>query len=341
MYDSKDFITQGLKGLKPLSHSNYNEWRDIIDDYLDSQNWEGYIKDVIPANASEELRAKSAKIAVTIKTAVGSQRTYLLGLRTPKDILAKLEERNGGSIKGTISSLQRQFSSPDPNKSVDDIAIEGISAEDRPTELSKKAVLFRCYQEEYRTTVETLRIVASDFSFAQIVERLRQAEFESKETTMETALQVSNNNHNGAGKKETRKCYYCGKIGHIKPDCRKKKYNDKTKKRVGTKASNEEKARMAWKYEDYKSSVGTAKTGISLNVVGRGKMSCPINGVKTVFEGVLHIPELSTNLLSPGKLTNKVVAKGPKIGDTWVLKAYRTKEQALKADTAKQEEIIL
>ncbi|RKF78530.1 hypothetical protein GcM3_063017 [Golovinomyces cichoracearum] len=108
MDDSRDIITQGLKGLKPLSQTNYIEWRDIIDDYLDSQNWENYIKDGIPANASEELRAKSAKIAVALKTAAGSQRTYLLGLRTPKDILANFEV-NGGSSKGTLSSLHRQF----------------------------------------------------------------------------------------------------------------------------------------------------------------------------------------------------------------------------------------
>ena len=122
MDGSRDIISQGLKGLKPVSQSNYIEWRDIINDYIDSQNWEKYIKNGIPNDASEELRAKSAKIAVALKTAAGSQRTYLLGLRTPKDILAKLEEVNGGSSKGTLSSLQRQFSWPDSSKPVDDVA---------------------------------------------------------------------------------------------------------------------------------------------------------------------------------------------------------------------------
>lgn len=107
---------------KTSSQSNCVEWRDIIDDYFDSQNREKYIKDRIPADASEDLRAKSAKIAVALKTAAGSQRTYLLGLRTPKDILAKLEEVNGGSSKGSLSSLQQQFSSPDSRRKVDDVA---------------------------------------------------------------------------------------------------------------------------------------------------------------------------------------------------------------------------
>ena len=107
MDDSRDFTAQGLRGLKPLSQTNYIEWRDVIDDYLDSQNWVEYSKKGLPEKADEELRAKSAKIAVVLKTAAGTQRSYLLGLRTPKDILTKLEEINGGSSKGTISDLQR------------------------------------------------------------------------------------------------------------------------------------------------------------------------------------------------------------------------------------------
>ncbi|POS85744.1 hypothetical protein EPUL_003950, partial [Erysiphe pulchra] len=154
--------------------------------------------------------AKSSKISVVLKAAAGSQRTHLLELRTLKKILVKLEEVNGGSSKGTLSSLQRQFSSPDPNKLVDDVAVSlsqlqaqigGISAEDKQTELSKKDVLLQCYQEKYRTTVETLRIVAGDYIFAQIVEILRQAEFEAKETYVEVALRAESNAQNKSGKK--------------------------------------------------------------------------------------------------------------------------------------------
>ena len=122
MNESRDFTSEGLKGLKALSQSNYTEWRDVVDDYLDSQNWFKYGVEGLPANANDELRAKSAKIAVVLKTAAGTQRTYLLGLRTPKEILAKLEEVNGGSSKGTLSSLQQQFSSPDSKNKVDDVA---------------------------------------------------------------------------------------------------------------------------------------------------------------------------------------------------------------------------
>ncbi|KAF5175901.1 Copia-like retrotransposable element, partial [Thalictrum thalictroides] len=109
----------------------------------------------------------------------------------------------------------------------------------------------------------------------------------------------------------------------------------------------------------YYSSVGTAKIGVNLNVIGRGKVVCPINGIKTVFEEVLHIPELSSNLLSPGKLTSsglsvnlgtkqvvitrdkRVVATGPRIGSTWVLRAGSPQEKALKAGLASREEALL
>ena len=181
MNDSSDSITRDLKGLR-LFPSNYIEWRDIIDDYLDSQGWGKFVKEEIPAGANDELKAKSARIAAVLKSAAGTQRTYLLGLKTPKQILSKLAEVNGGSSKGTLSSLQQQFSSPDPKRKVDDVAaslsqlqaqIGGISVEDKPTELSKKDAILRCYQEKYQTTVQTLRIVAGDYKFAQIVEKLR------------------------------------------------------------------------------------------------------------------------------------------------------------------------
>ena len=67
-------------------------------------------------------------------------------------------------------------------------------------------------------------------------------------------------------------------------------------------------------YEDYISSVGTANSGVTLNVMGRGKVICPINGQNTSFEDVLYIPELSSNLLTPGKLTGTrpSVSLGPR-----------------------------
>ena len=356
------------------------------------------MKAELSEGANNKLKAKSAKIAVVLKAAAGSQRSYLLGLRTPRDILTKLEEVNGGSSKGTLSTLQQQFSSPDPSKCVDDVAsmlsqlqsqISSISKEDKPTELSKKDVLLRCYHEKYRTTVETLRIVAGEYTFAQIVEKLRLTESETKIDNRQIALQADHQSSNGAKKKDKRKCYYCGKIRHIKPDCKKKKHDEKSWQKKGQ-DTKPESAGIAWianrniyigsndwcvdsgatshmtydksifvDYEDFSSTVGTAKTDVSLSVVGRGKVCCPINGQNTIFEGVLHIPELHSNLLSPGKLTTaglsvslganmvtisrgeKVVAKGPRIGDTWVLRAKNLKESALLAHSASQEETLL
>lgn len=52
-------------------------------------------------------------------------------------------------------------------------------------------------------------------------------------------------------------------------------------------------------YENYNSTVGTAKSDVNLSVIGRGKVCCKINGQNKIFEEVLHIPELKSNLLSP------------------------------------------
>ncbi|KAI0999264.1 hypothetical protein K3495_g8932 [Podosphaera aphanis] len=104
---------------------------------------------------------------------------------------------------GTLSSLQFQFSSPGSKKRIDDVAasslshlqarIGSISMEDRPLDLSKKNTLLRCFSEKYPTTVKTIRIVAADFTFAQIVEKLRRAEFEEKDKPDETALRAEGN----------------------------------------------------------------------------------------------------------------------------------------------------
>lgn len=122
MDDTRDFTAQSLRGLKLLSKTNYIKWRDVIDDYFDSLNWEEYSRKGFSENRDEEFRAKSAKIAVVLKTSAGTQRSYLLGFKTPKDMLTKLEEINGGSNKGKISDLRRQFSKPDSKRGVDYVA---------------------------------------------------------------------------------------------------------------------------------------------------------------------------------------------------------------------------
>lgn len=102
-------------------------------------------------------------------------------------------------------------------------------------------------------------------------------------------------------------------------------------------------------YEDFKLTVGTAKADVNLSFVGRGKVCCPINGINTIFDRALHISEPLSNLSSSGKLTsaglsvgpeaecvtiswgNKFVAKGSRVGDTWILRAGQKNELAYKA----------
>lgn len=112
-------------------------------------------------------------------------------------------------------------------------------------------------------------------------------------------------------------------------------------------------------FEDFKSTVGTAKSKINLNVIGRGKVIYPTNGVDTIFEEVLHIPELNSNLLFPGKFSSaglsvnlepskvtidrgtRTVAIGPRVSDTWFLRAYKNQEQALKTKQASKKDTLL
>lgn len=119
----------------------------------------------------------------------------MLGLRTPKQILVKLKEVDKGTSKRILFKFQHQFSLPGSNKRVDDVVvhlsqlqarIRELSIVDRPTELLKKNAFLRCYQENYLTTIQTLRIVASDYILAQVVGKLKKAEFNSTVISTET-----------------------------------------------------------------------------------------------------------------------------------------------------------
>ncbi|POS82747.1 hypothetical protein EPUL_006509, partial [Erysiphe pulchra] len=229
-------------------------------------------------------------------------------LRTPKQILEKLEEVNGGSSQETLSSIQQRFSSPDPNKKVDDIEALLSQLKARIGEISIDDNQ-RCYQKKYPTTIETLRIVASNYMFTQVEEKLKQADFNAKEILTETALRFDDNSASNKKRVDKRKC--------------KKKKSDDIKKQKKSSDSSSESTGIAWiandsfdvgtkdwcfdsgatnhmtndrsifvEYEKFNSTVGTAKANLSLRVVGFGKICCPINGQNTIFEGVLHIPEL-------------------------------------------------
>ncbi|CCU79120.1 powdery mildew-specific hypothetical protein [Blumeria hordei DH14] len=217
MDNSRDFTIQGLKGLSQ-SHSNYVEWRDVIEDYLESQGWGDFISKDIPKNADKHTAKGLTYLGL------GHQRTF-----------------------------ESQFSLPDSKRRVDEVAallshlqaqIGSISIEDRPSYLSKKDTLLRCFSKKYLTTVETIQIVAGDFSFEQIVERLRQVEFETKDKPDEIVLRAEGSPLINT-RKETRKCYYCGKLGHIKPDCKKKQRDENSEEKLKQKY-NQETAGMAW-----------------------------------------------------------------------------------------------
>ncbi|KAI1001109.1 hypothetical protein K3495_g7091 [Podosphaera aphanis] len=194
-----------------------------------------------------------------------------------------------------------------------------------------------------------LRIVAADFTFAQIVERLRQAEFETKEKPDHIAF-LAQGSPSGDTKKETRKCYCCGKPGQIKPDCKKKRRDNKDKQEKAQHAKPETAgiARIAcgninvgtndWcvdsgatsnmtsdksifvKYENFSPIVGTAKSNLNLHIFGRVNF-----GAKEVT-------------INRGR---KVMARGPKVGDAWILRAYRTEELAQRADSLGQGQTLL
>lgn len=60
-------------------------------------------------------------------------------------------------------------------------------------------------------------------------------------------------------------------------------------------------------YKNCDLTVGTAKSGVNLNVVGKSKVNCQINGININFDDLLHITELSSSLRSPEKFSGKAL----------------------------------
>ncbi|SZF05675.1 unnamed protein product [Blumeria hordei] len=82
-----------------------------------------------------------------------------------------------------------------------------ISIEDRPSDLSKKDTLLRCSPKKSSITVQTIRTVAGDYSFELILN--------SKQDKPDEIALCAEGSPSINTRKEARKCYYCGKLGHM------------------------------------------------------------------------------------------------------------------------------
>lgn len=243
-----DSEVKTTKNFPVLTTSNYLEWIDIVQDYLTSKGLLKYI-DNEPLEAKPEEKKDDSKGVAFIKAYAGELRTYLIGIRTTKAALRKLDEVCRVSQSERVASLLSRFYGMRALSSIDLTASKltqlqaeiGVAAPtDKPSDEAKKAKLIDCLSDEYRSTVFALKAsgVAS-LSYETVVQRLRDVELSLSKDDEEVA-RYSKESHRSQGRhnrnerqsdskrtKPVLTCYYCSKPGHIKRDCRKMKADTK------------------------------------------------------------------------------------------------------------------
>jgi len=257
-----------LERFPVLSRDNYREWIDLVEDVLTSKGlWTYASSSGSEYNTLEQttnFEKNDAKASAFLKQAAGREnRVHLIGIRRSKEILAKLKTLNEGTVEERVQFLLSQFYGLKALASIDLTAsrltqlqteIGGLTATEKPSDSSKKAVLINSLGEEFQSTVFALKAAGlSKLTFEDVTQRLKEVEASINRTSEETAYLTKEAKVNmGTGPKFTAKtvkpslsCYYCGRIGHFQRDCWRRLKKEE-EEREGEEEEEEERKGQAY-----------------------------------------------------------------------------------------------
>lgn len=240
---ANDFGEKASTGLI-LTKENWSEWIDYYEDVLIGKGLWGFTeKELVKPKDGESTTAydadvqKDSKAVAILKRAAGQAgRVHLIGLRTSKAVIEKLREVNETSQAERVQSLLTRFHGFKSYESIDISASKltqlqteiGLAMpEEKPSDISKKAVLIQSLPEQYQSTVFALKAAGlTGLSFETVVQRLRDVEsaMEPKEAEESIARSARNTPYRGGGgqgkkDREMRECFHCRRPGHLKSDC--------------------------------------------------------------------------------------------------------------------------
>jgi len=241
-----------------LTKDNWLDWIDYYEDVLTGKGLWSCTKNE-PSDHDEKGVQRDAIAVSILKAAAGVEgRQHTRGLRTSKAVLDKLKEIHTPAQEERTSMLLAQFHGFKFCKSVDLTAsrltqlqtdIGSAKLSERPSDDSKKACLIRCLPEKFQSTVFALKAAGvSKMSYEDVVQRLRDIESEMEEPeydSFDTARVVRTKNHRrGQSSHADKKCYHCGRPGHLKSNCWRRIKEEEEEQSYGT--NEMATATMAW-----------------------------------------------------------------------------------------------
>jgi hypothetical protein len=218
-----------------LTSGNYKVWSELIIEALQGRGvWkyvEGLSTEPTDANQLEIWQQNHAIATGIIKGALSeSQLGHVMGIRNAKDVWDTLNRIHQVKDSSRVRTLMAEFIKFRMDTTIDEGAsrltrlqseIGALDKDAKPSDLIKTEALLAGLGPEYEATLVALE-AGSITDFEDIVSRLRKTEMRLKGhgITMEGETARSTQAEGKSAKKKGA-CFYCGKKGHFKRECRK------------------------------------------------------------------------------------------------------------------------
>lgn len=235
--------------IERLDVDNYSTWSTRMRLYLVSQGLWTAVKGQLSADSEADSKADDKALALIGLSVKDHHLTTIASCETAKQAWDALESVYQAKsvarrlqLKRALNSLRKQ---PDEEltkyvaraKDIrDQLAAAGWSPDDQEVTLSILAGL----PSEYDTLVTVLESgdvkLDPDSVLAKLLTVEQRAASEKLAAGDSTSAYVSRQRGSSVGKQswpEERECWYCGKQGHLKKDCRKKRQDELARGRVG------------------------------------------------------------------------------------------------------------
>ena len=348
-----DFVKLGIQR---LNSNNYDIWKYRVEQFLIREDLWYVIKDELPAVRTEKQIKDDARARATIGLLLeDSQLPIIRAAETAKsawdEIKAYYVKETPRSIVSLIKRLSRTVLTDDGSVEEHLMAMESIferfnDTDSKVPDTIKVGFLLASLPESYDNFVSSMEARdASRMTVLYVKEMLLNEGVRRKERQIGTASENKALRTFDTSKTKKKTCFYCGKPGHYKRDCRKLRFDQ------GQSSSNQhhhENAKisltdvkeeytclttadfrskdvwcmdsgatkhMTWNrsiFTEFRPMTNTVTMAdgdkIECHGIGSVKlysMDLASNKTNILLQEVLFVPELSGNLISVGRLTDK------------------------------------
>lgn len=236
-------------GIERLNVDNYATWSTRMRLFLVSQGLWTAVKGQLSADSEADSKADDKALALIGLSVQDHHLTTIASCETAKQAWDALEAVYQAKSIARRLQLKRALNSlrKEPNEELakyvarakdirDQLAAAGWSPDDQEVTLSILAGL----PSEYDTLITVLETsdmeLDPDSVLAKLLTVEQRAASEQLAAGDSTSAYVSRQQGSSAGQQswaEERECFYCGRKGHLKKECRKKRQDDMARGRLG------------------------------------------------------------------------------------------------------------